>query len=684
MQRADSFLSDAPIWAHAGKPAGHEVALFRHTFTLDEPLAAPTLALFADTRYEVWVDGAWVGRGPARFSRRMREYDVLPLDALAAGPHLVAVLVQWAPNTRRSESTAPFLQGHIQGRSQRGEVVVARTGPGWVSQLSPAWRADAAPVHAWGLIGPTELLDFRALPSDWAQPTFADGDWPGAAVAEPQPVGYQPRSIPLLANVPIAAVVREVGLLAPGYALAELPPQPASIAFRAQARTTLTIETLAMPELATTRPIKIDGAPLVWSERAGRPDVVFASRELAPGAHRLQFVDPPAPGLTYSVSTAKIAGLTQPLQQGASAGRRLLLAEPISQTTAVAVSTGDGIGLSFAEQPAYAVLDLGRVVHGRVVASVAGPAGTIVDIGWDERLWQGARPLPYPGSLHPEWNQADSWALDGGERALTNIDARSGRYLLIAAWGPARLSGLRVYEERYPAEQRGSFSSSDPLLDRIWKVGVDTLRPNMTDAYADPWRERGQWWGDAYVDDHVNQGAFGDTDLLRRGLRLMAEGTVGGSPAAFSPHGGNSYLLDYGMLWIQRARQYLTRTGGAALPDQVYPAIRAFMGYLQQRENTATGLLDIPYGGWWETALIDWPADTSRYGQSTALNALYYATLRDAADIADALGQASQASAWRARAAALKPKINAALFLAGQGRYLAGISSSRPRAFSTP
>jgi alpha-L-rhamnosidase len=107
------------------------------------------------------------------------------------------------------------------------------------------------------------------------------------------------------------------------------------------------------------------------------------------------------------------------------------------------------------------------------------------------------RPLPYPGSLHPQWNQVDSWVLDGTPRTLSTIDARAGRYILIAVWGSGhiRLRNLSVYEERYPLAQKGSFHSSSPLLDTIWQIGVDTAIPNMTGAYADPWRERGSGGG---------------------------------------------------------------------------------------------------------------------------------------------------------------------------------------------
>jgi hypothetical protein len=179
-EQPDAFSQNRPIWAHSSVPAAHEVVLFRRTFTLAERLEDAQLALFADTRYEAWVDGSWVGRGPARFSRTTREYDVHEMGPLQPGDHLVAILVQWSPNTRRSESVTPLVAGHVQGVTAQGIQVVERTGPAWKALLSPAWRQDAAPAHPAGLIGPTWFLstyvlrDRRTGPDTWlAQPAFS-------------------------------------------------------------------------------------------------------------------------------------------------------------------------------------------------------------------------------------------------------------------------------------------------------------------------------------------------------------------------------------------------------------------------------------------------------------------------------------------------------------------------------
>ena len=709
----NQIWEDSPIWVDASTPDRPQVVLFRHRFAIDHPVDDAQLAILADTRYEVWLNGAWLGRGPARFSLSRREYDLYSLGRLRAGYYLVAVLVQWAPNERRSESLTPMLLGHVRGRGDAGLEVETRTGPAWRAVPSSAWQDDAAAVHAWNLIGPTELLDLRQHPSDWTSPDFDDAAWPpvvtkawslafpsgGSATglathegASPQAETtslsaaiYRPRSIPFLEEVSIPVQLIESGQLSPGRAMVELVPplaEPLDLPFTALSPTTLTLEMLADAGQSLPAQVQLDGAGLAWTEAGqDRPDVQIATALLIPGPHSLSFPATSPDGLTFSLSMQDLDLEAMPFEQGLHAGRRLLLAEPVPQAGLVITSAAPApeaslATIEFLEPASYAILDLGRVIHGRLVAQVTGPAGSLLDVGWAQRLWQNSRPLPYPGSLHPEWNQVDSWVLDGGSRTVSTIDARSGRYLLLAAWGgaPLRLDNIQVLEERYPLLPRGAFSSSDPVLDRIWQVGVETLYPNMTDAYTDtPWRERGQWWGDAFVQDQINEIAFGDTGLLRRGLTLMADAFQAGRPKAMAPHGGGNYMLDYGMLWVQGLEEYAQRTGDDQLVRDLYPALQDLMAYLEGQENAATGLLDLPYGHWSVTALIDWAGSDSRYGQSTALNAFYYATLSDAAALADRVEDPARATAWRQRAQQVRAQANALLFLPGQQRYVTTI-----------
>ncbi|MFZ6026454.1 MAG: family 78 glycoside hydrolase catalytic domain [Chloroflexota bacterium] len=710
------FLQDIPIWAHSGEPRSHEVVLFRRTFRLDQPLTQGEIDLFADTRYEAWLDGQWLGRGPARFSYRLREYDVYRFDQLAAGEHTLAVLVQWAPNTRRSESIAPFLQGHLRGQDAGGETVIVRTNAAWKASLSQAWQAGSALVHSWGLIGPTELLDLTRFAADWNQPGFDDGNWPAAAIINPSAVNYQPyqvlylrddmannplpeteetgedavldplsatsgvvyrpRSIPPLVNAPIPVTILDAGLLSPGFRMGELPPSvqtPYQLPFTVHEDTYFTLE--APGVVGPVVSILIDGETVGWKRADGaRPDVYQARVRLFRGAHTLTFTRLSATGTTFSVSTENVSFKEFPFSQGQHAGRRMLLGATLSAFDAFDIVWEDQLGVDFPAAPSYLVLDLGRTVHGRIVVEAAGASGTVLDMGWDERLVPGTkRPLPFPGSAHKEWNQVDSWILDGRSRTVSTLDVRSGRYIMIAKWGdePLSLRDIRVYEERYPLELRGSFESSDPLLDRIWQVGVETLYANMNDAYIDTsWRERGQWWGDAYVSEHVNRVSFGDTALLRRGLRYMADSYQVDHAPGLAPNSSTSNMTDYMMLWVQSLAGYVQLTGDKAILNESYPVLQKFMLQMAGYESARTGLIDFPQKHWWLFVYVDMYGWFNRYGQATAVNSIYYGTLLDAAYLAEQTGDLGAANQWREKAERIRSATNRLLFSPVQQRYL--------------
>jgi len=201
---ADTDLAGEPIWA-TGETGPAAVALFRHQFTLPSGWQSVELAIIADTRYEVWLDRSWLGRGPARFSRVRQEFDTYAIPDLPTGQHVLAVLVQYAPNTRRSESVQPALQAALRAWDGSSWQVVSATGTDWKAAISPAWDADARLISELGLIGPMELLDLRGLPADWMQPGFDDSTWSQAQLVSPSPFpALSARTIPTERSVQAA------------------------------------------------------------------------------------------------------------------------------------------------------------------------------------------------------------------------------------------------------------------------------------------------------------------------------------------------------------------------------------------------------------------------------------------------------------------------------------------------
>ncbi len=713
--RSDPFSDNTPIWSDTLVPTSAKVVLFRKEFHLDQGIREAKLALFADTRYSVWFDGVWLGRGPARFSQTLREYDLLSIGDLPAGEHLIAILVQWAPNVRRAESTRPHLMAHLEGMIDDTETIVLRSGVDWKTFTPNAWNDQASQVHAWNLIGPTELLDLRTLPKDWHQVSFDDQNWEHAQVVNlhlsslvpfhisklddypilskevsaksslfltsfapfSETITFQPRSLPLSIETSVPITLRDAGSISPGFMVGEITPpfdDPTTLSFYASQPHLIVVQVLS--EGLPITQISLDGQELEWKQDASsHPDIYLAEKEIEVGFHILNISQIPASGLTFAVSSQENTFEAFPFGQGVHAGRRTLLANLVSEPTVVTSITQaeHSLDLEINSLPGYIVLELPRVIHGRLYATVSGAAGTILDIGWDERLTtKSTRPLPYPGSLHSQWNQVDSWILDNQPREITTIDARAGRYILICLWGSGsvHLSHLRVVEEKFPTELIGSFHSSDPLLDQIWQTGVETIIPNMTDAYTDtPWRERGQWWGDAYVEEKINQVSFGQTDLIRRGLLFMADAMKKDPSPLMAPSNYGGLFLDFTMLWVHNLWDYHNFVGDASFTKSLYPFVSDFMTYLERYQNTSSGLLETPRTP--RLAYIDTLGWHSRYGQATALNALYAGTLHVASRLAQEVGDEFNATKWEAQAIFIADRINDHLYDANRHSYYA-------------
>ncbi|MHB8871941.1 MAG: alpha-L-rhamnosidase-related protein [Candidatus Doudnabacteria bacterium] len=119
----------------------------------------------------------------------------------------------------------------------------------------------------------------------------------------------------------------------------------------------------------------------------------------------------------------------------------------------------------------------------------------------------------------------------------------------------------------------GSFQTGDTLLNKIWSVGVKTLRSCSEDALVDNLtRERGEWTGDVVsVGMDISDAAYSDLRLLRGGLIQSAEcARSDGLVAGLSPV-GTAYLLTYAAQWVSACIQYWELTGNIKLLDELYP-----------------------------------------------------------------------------------------------------------------
>ena len=184
MDHADEKLfSTHPVWAWHPARAEHEAGytLFRRTVFCAEP-AHYHLAASADNRFNFYLDGKLLGRGPLRGDLDHCFYDEYEGE-LTAGEHIFAAeIVVWSEAWRWS--AAPWAEMHAGG----GFMVAGYAGPerlelpgGWLTFADPgrrpipwkeAWKGGAripAP--------PMDEVDFSKYHADWSTASVPDGEW---------------------------------------------------------------------------------------------------------------------------------------------------------------------------------------------------------------------------------------------------------------------------------------------------------------------------------------------------------------------------------------------------------------------------------------------------------------------------------------------------------------------------
>ena len=196
------------------KPDAYAVLNFRNSFSLAEVPGKLPLSISADIRYKLYVNGTYVGQGPANNDQRHYIYDEQDIAKyLRVGENVVAVTVFSLSdmNPLRYESTGAKLIVHTD--DPLGEVL--NTGSGdWKVNLnqaySPTHREKDFRVLGYFAMGGGEKIVASQYPWGWKSPDYSDAGWKKAEATE-QAEGYgnkytyggadlslQPRTIPAM------------------------------------------------------------------------------------------------------------------------------------------------------------------------------------------------------------------------------------------------------------------------------------------------------------------------------------------------------------------------------------------------------------------------------------------------------------------------------------------------------
>jgi hypothetical protein len=212
----------------------------------------------------------------------------------------------------------------------------------------------------------------------------------------------------------------------------------------------------------------------------------------------------------------------------------------------------------------------------------------------------------------------------------------------------------------YPVEYKGSFESSDALLNRIWETGAYTMHLCMQDDIWDAVkRDRGRWIGDLDVGGRVINSVFADHFLVEDTMTRL----IGESPVTEQVN----TIPGYSALWVTALAEYYRHSDAKDFLASVHPRLLELLKLMDSGFDEKNVFVN-PEKQW---LFVDWSpglfADTPEARQATQIE--YYRAYKEGAYLLRELGDNANADHYEQRAAALRAATNTYLRDPKTGTY---------------
>ena len=585
------------IWTEGEASPRNFYLYLRREFSLPDSPKPVMVRVTADSRYILWVNGKLVSRGPVRSDPRWQSFDEVDVTKyLRKGENVFAALVH-----HYGESTYSYHLG--QGaflldcciRTSGGVKVNVSTGPDWRVLPSSVWEDVVRRITRHQ--GFYEIAHPALEPDGWKEPGCDESAWMKPTIVGQVGQGPWKRLVPREIPFQTECMVHPVAILQTG-SVTEQPTEDPSATLRNIALTM---------QQEVLKPHKKGKAPN-WKASVDNllaaPNIenLMASSVFMPGGSPWQYSPPPSPAvIRFKPDTAPNSG-------------------------------------------SYLLLDFGREVSGFPCIDLETESSGTIDLGYGELLFDG-RIDPFRSNVC----YADRVIAQPGKTDWQAFEKRAFRYMQVdlkGFRGEVKLKAVSLVFSTYPVKWRGRVETSDPNLNRLWNLGAYTVQLNMDDAFMDcPWRERVQWWGDALVEAMVAYYAFGDTKLIRQGIRHIAQSQRDdGITQCFYPGVSENAIPGFCLAWILSLADYFEWTGDKKAVREHWQQVVRLLEWFIQRLQPSGILGELhEYWNFW-----DWADEFVHIERpSMVANAFFAGALQAAAELACIAGDKAASANYR-------------------------------------
>jgi len=224
--------------------------------------------------------------------------------------------------------------------------------------------------------------------------------------------------------------------------------------------------------------------------------------------------------------------------------------------------------------------------------------------------------------------------------------SKAFRFVQVVPDAGMQVDSVSMLYEYLPSEERGTFRSSDTLINAIWDVASYTMELTTREFFIDGIkRDRWIWSGDAYQSYLMNYYLNFDSESVKRTMLALA----GKEPVTSHIN----TIMDYSFYWFLGIFDYYLYSGDAQFVKTFYPKMQRLMEFCLGRRNESGFMEGLP-GDW---VFIDWAEGLSKQGEVSFEQLLFCRSLETMKLCAGIVGDESGEARYGRLAEELKAKI---------------------------
>jgi hypothetical protein len=271
------------------------------------------------------------------------------------------------------------------------------------------------------------------------------------------------------------------------------------------------------------------------------------------------------------------------------------------------------------------IIDLNNYYCGYAHVTLSGGKDARVRLHWAESAFEDDPAPDRKGNrdeLHGKLfrGRGDSFIADGGDaREFRGLWWEAGRYLEVhveTEAEPLTLKALGIRETRYPLEQAGSVTLSNPSFQRLAPIFWRTLQMCAHETYMDcPYYEQLMYTGDTRLQVLVTFLLSGDERLPRKAIEFYRASLLpNGLTQSRYPSDNLQVIPQFSLFWIAMLHDFAFWRGDREFIRAQMPVARTILETFISSIHK-DGLLVLPDGWDWCDWVEGWPNGEPPHGK---------------------------------------------------------------------